>query len=286
MDMKKNILLSMILLALCLIQASADTYYYKIRLYNDNGGLEAWSKYIPVSHSELQGDWVNGLRELVAGNTVKDEENNTYTLPTTDGKVDLDRIWGIVFANGKGRGRNEQLNILEGGEFGAWEKIRTHIKYLELREYKLDPYTNEGYFMNMHNVEELELPKDGMTVGNGDNDCKYYFANAGNLKKITIWSDEKNDHVDITDDAVTDITDKKLLDRVGKYMFANCCSLSTKYINRLIKDVTEIKDNAFYVDGGNRGEFDKFPDLVADHKMAIEIPTTVTKIGSQAFIID
>ena len=46
MDMKKKILLSMILLALCLIQASADTYYFKINLYNQNGQLEGWSKYI------------------------------------------------------------------------------------------------------------------------------------------------------------------------------------------------------------------------------------------------
>lgn len=288
--MKKNILLSMILLALCLIQASADTYYFKIKLYNANGQLEGWSKYIKVSHSQQQGDWVNGLRDLIAGNPVTDEGDGngngtkTYTLPkTSDGKVDLDRIWGIVFANGKGRGISEDVDIMEGGEFAAWEQIREHIKYLELREYKLDAHTNEGYFMNMSNVEELELPKDGMTVGNGDNDCKYYFANAGNLKKITIWSDEKNNHVDITDDAVTDITNKKLLNIVGKFMFSNCCSLSTKYINRLIKNVTEIKDNAFRADEGNRDKFDKFPDLVADHKMAIDIPSSVTKIGDQAF---
>lgn len=76
----------------------------------------------------------------------------------------------------------------------------------------------------------------------GDLDCNMYFANAGNLKRITIWSDKKQDHVDITDDAVTD---KILLDRVGKYMFSNCYGLSTRYINRLIKNVTEIKDNAF-----------------------------------------
>lgn len=63
-------------------------------------------------------------------------------------------------------------------------------------------------------------------------------------------------------------------------MFSNCYGLSTKYINRLIKDVTEIKDNAFRADEGNR---DKFSDLVADHKMAIEIPNSVTKIGNQAF---
>ena len=160
---------------------------------------------------------------------------------------------------------------MEGGEFPAWEQIRTHIKYLDLHEYKLDTYTNSGYFMNMFKVKELELPKDGMNVGNGDEDCQLYFANAGNLKKITI------DYVDITDDAVKG---KFLLDRVGKFMFSNCYGLSTKYINRLIKDVTEIKDNAFRVDEGNR---DKFSDLVADHKMAIEIPNSVTKIGNQAF---
>ena len=62
-------------------------------------------------------------------------------------------------------------------------------------------------------------------------------------------------------------------------MFSNCYSLSTKYINRLIKDVTEIKDNAFKADDGNRN---KFSDE-ADNKMAIEIPNSVTKIGDLAF---
>ena len=271
MDMKKNILLSMILLALCLIQASADTYYFKIQLSNEKGEPEGWSNYIVVSHDEKQGDWVNGLRELVAGKTVKDEDNKEYTLLNANHEVDLNRIYGIEFANGKGRGKGGDLKIMEGGEFPAWEQIRTHIKYLDLHEYKLDTYTNSGYFMNMFKVKELELPKDGMNVGNGDEDCQLYFANAGNLKKITI------DYVDMTDDAVKG---KFLLDRVGKFMFSNCYGLSTKYINRLIKDVTEIKDNAFRADEGNR---DKFSDLVADHKMAIEIPNSVTKIGNQAF---
>lgn len=63
-------------------------------------------------------------------------------------------------------------------------------------------------------------------------------------------------------------------------MFSNCCSLSTKYINRLIKNVTEIKDNAFYANDEHRGYFS---DKVAGHNMAIEIPSSVTKIGSQAF---
>ena len=267
----------MILLALCLIQASADNYYFKIKLLNEKGEPEAWSNYIKVSHDVQQGDWVNGLRELIAGKTVTDETNGQYTLPKKANEVDLDRIWGIVFANGKGRGISEDLKIMEGGEFPAWEKIREHIKYLELREYKLYTHTNDSYFMNMYKVEKLELPKDGMTVGNGDNACLRYFANADNLQRITIWSAKKQGPVDITDDAVTDIP---LLNRVGKFMFSNCCGLSTKYINRLIKDVTEIKDNAFRADEGNR---DKFSDLVADHKMAIEIPNSVTKIGDQAF---
>lgn len=277
MDMKKKLLLSMILLALCLIQASADTYYFKIRLSKENGELEGWSNYIEVSYDDQQQVYHNGLRDLINGKAVKDEGNKEYTLPkNANNAVDLDRIWGIVFANGKGRGKGEQLNIMEGDEYEAWKDIRSYIKYLELREYKLDTYTNDGYFIGMSNVEELELPKDGMKVGNGDLDCNMYFANAGNLKRITIWSDKKQDHVDITDDAVTD---KILLDRVGKYMFSNCYGLSTRYINRLIKNVTEIKDNAFCADEGNRG---KFSDE-ADNKMAIEIPSSVTKIGSQAF---
>lgn len=277
MDMKKNILLSMILLALCLIQASADTYYFKIRLSKENGELEGWSNYIEVSYDDQQQVYHNGLRDLINGKAVKDEGNKEYTLPkNANNAVDLDRIWGIVFANGKGRCKGEQLNIMEGDEYEAWKDIRSYIKYLELREYKLDTYTNDGYFIGMSNVEELELPKDGMKVGNGDLDCNMYFANAGNLKRITIWSDKKQDHVDITDDAVTD---KILLDRVGKYMFSNCYGLSTRYINRLIKNVTEIKDNAFCADEGNRG---KFSDE-ADNKMAIEIPSSVTKIGYQAF---
>ena len=82
--------------------------------------------------------------------------------------------------------------------------------------------------------------------------------------------------VDITDDAVKN---KPLLNRVGKFMFSNCCSLSTKYINRLIKNVTEIKDNAFYANDDNR----KFFSDGADNEMAIVIPSSVTKIGKQAF---
>lgn len=270
----------MILLALCLIQASADNYYYKIKLYNDNSQPGGWSKYIEVSYDDQKKVYHNGLRDLINGKTVKDESNGEYTLPkTADNKVDTVKIWGIVFANGKGRGKSEQLNIMEGDEYKAWMEIRKHIKYLELREYEHATHTNKGYFMDMFNLEELELPKDGMTVGNGEDDCNYYFANAGNLKKILIWSDERNDHVDITDNAVKDVTDKKLLNIVGKFMFSNCYSLSTKYINRLIKNVTRIKSNAFFADDDNR---DKFSDD-ADNKMAIEIPSSVTKIEHQAF---
>ena len=283
MDMKK-ILLSIILLALCLIQASADNYYYKINYYNENGKLRGWTGYIEVREKKevIDGNqktvYVNGLRDLINGGTVTDEGHVGYTLPkTADNKVDLDKIYGIVFANEKGRNKGEGLNILEGDEWNAWKEIRSHIKQLELREYKLDTYNNSGYFMDMHKLEKLELPKDGMKVGNGDDDGQYYFANAEQLKTIFIYSDKhQDDKVEITDDAVKD---RPLLNIVGKYMFSNCYSLSTKYINRLIKDVTEIKDKAFTVDDGNR---DKFSDD-ADNKMAIEIPSSVTKIGDQAF---
>lgn len=266
----------MILLALCLIQASAN-YYYKINYYNENGKLRGWTGYIEVRLEN--GNYVNGLKDLIDGKTVTDESNVTYTLPkTADNKGDLNKIYGIVFANEKGRNKGEGLNILEGDEWNAWKEIRSHIKQLELREYKLDTYNNRGYFMDMHKLEKLELPKDGMKVGNGDDDGQYYFANAEQLKTIFIYSDKhQDDKVEITDDAVKD---RPLLNIVGKYMFSNCYSLSTKYINRLIKDVREIKDNAFCVDKGNR---DKFSDLVEGHKMAIEIPSSVEKIGYQAF---
>ena len=276
MDMKKNILLSMILLALCLIQASADTYYFKIRLYNENGTLGGWSSYIQVGEA-VNGVYKNGLRILLNGGTVTDENKGTRTLPKkANNEVDLDRIYGIVFANEKGRNKGKGLNILEGDEYEAWKKIRSHIKYLELREYKLDAYNNSGYFMDMSNLEELELPKGGMTVGNGGEDGQLYFANANKLKKIFIWRNKAiNDKEDITDDTVKDSV---LLNRVGKYMFSNCYSLSTKYINRLIKNVTEIKDNAFYANEGNRGKFSN-----ETGNTIIEIPSSVTKIGSQAF---
>ena len=284
MDMKKKILLSMILLALCLIQASADTYYFKIQLTTADSKPGAWSNYIKVDavdngkvvNGVKQYDYPNGLRTLLNGGTVKDDENpvNTYELPKKDNKVDLDRIYGIEFANGKGRYNNAQENILEGDEYDAWKQIRGHIKYLGLREYIRDSYNDDSYFMYMDNVEELELPKDGMNVGSGDDHGIRYFANAYKLKKITILSGEKQ--VDITDDAVKD---KPLLNRVGKFMFSNCCSLSTKYINRLIKNVTEIKDNAFYANDDNR----KFFSDGADNEMAIVIPSSVTKIGKQAF---
>mgnify|MGYP002762840979 FL=1 len=275
MDMKK-ILLSMILLALCLIQASADTYYYKIQLYNENGTLGGWSSYIQVGEA-VNGVYKNGLRILLNGGTVTDENKGTRTLPQkANNEVDLDRIYGIVFANEKGRNKGKGLNILEGDEYEAWKKIRSHIKYLELREYKLDAYNNSGYFMDMSNLEELELPKGGMTVGNGGEDGQLYFANANKLKKIFIWRNKAiNDKEDITDDTVKDSV---LLNRVGKYMFSNCYSLSTKYINRLIKNVTEIKDNAFYANEGNRGKFSN-----ETGNTIIEIPSSVTKIGRQAF---
>ena len=281
--MKKNILLSMILLALCLIQASADNYYYKIKYYNENGTLRNWTGYIEVKEKKevIDGNqktvYVNGLRDLINGEVVKDENDVEYTLPKdANNKGDMDKIYGIVFANGEGRYQNGQLNILEGDEWNAWKEIRSHIKQLELREYKLDTYNNSGYFMDMHKLEKLELPKDGMKVGNGDDDGQYYFANAEQLKTIFIYSDKhQDDKVEITDDAVKD---RPLLNIVGKYMFSNCYSLSTKYINRLIKDVTEIKDNAFCVDKDNRG---KFSDETSN--TIIEIPSSVTKIGSQAF---
>lgn len=291
MDMEKKILLSMILLALCLIQASADTYYFKIKLSKENGEPEPnWSRYIQVDaipdkvvDGKQTYKYPNGLRTLLNGGTVKDKGDvngndiKEYTLPKkADGKGDQTRIWGIVFANGKGRGIGTQEKILEGDEFTAWTEIREHIKYLELREYELTTHTGDGYFMNMFNVEELELPQRGMNVGDGDKHCNMYFANAGELKKITIWNG--NAAVDITDDRANN---KTLLNRVGKYMFSNCYNLSTKYINRLIRDVnTEIKDYAFIIDDGNR---DKSSPEVEGHNMAIVIPSKVTKIGSQAF---
>lgn len=268
----------MILLALCLIQASAaNYYYYKIWLSNENGGPGRCTSYIAVGEAK-NGVYANGLRKLLKGETVTDEGGGTCRLPQkADNNVDLDKIYGIVFANGNGRGINKDLDILPGDEYDAWKEIRSHIKYLELREYIRDTYTGgDSYFAYMHNVEELELPECGMKVGDGDDDCLRYFANADKLKKILIYVDKNTDKVDITDDRVKD---KELLNRVGKYMFSNCYSLSTKYINRLIQNVTEIKDNAFFADKDNR---DKFTDE-ADNKIAIEIPSSVTKIGSQAF---
>lgn len=268
----------MILLALCLIQASADNYYYyKIWLSNENGGPGRCTSYIAVGEAK-NGVYANGLRKLLKGETVTDEGGGTCSLSKkADNNVDLDKIYGIVFANGKGRGKSEQEDILPGDEYEAWKEIRSHIKYLELREYIRNTYTGgDSYFAYMHNVEELELPEYGMKVGDGDDDCIRYFANADKLKKILIYVDKNTDKVDITDDRVKD---KELLNRVGKFMFSNCYSLSTKYINRLIKNVTEIKDNAFCVDEPHRY---KFSDE-ADNKMAIEIPSSVTKIGNQAF---
>lgn len=292
----------MILLALCLIQASAGTYYFKIRLSDKEGNPEGgWSSYIKVTAVEDGKDtdgktkyrYPNGLRDLMNGLTVTDEGGGKRTLykkANNNNEVDLDRIYGIVFANGKGRnisieGKEPEENILEGDEFTAWTVIREHIKYLELREYKCDTYNNSGYFMNMHNVEALELPKDGMTVGDGDTDGELDFANADKLKYIYIYSKKgKDDKVEITDDTTDEVVAAKpLLNIVGKQMFSNCFNLSTNYINRLIRDVTEIKYRAFYAGDEHRGHFS---DEVAGHNMAIEIPTSatkVTKIGSQAF---
>ena len=281
----------MILLALCLIQASAGTYYFQIQLSNADGTPGTWSNYIKVdavqdgvdANGKPKYKYPNGLRTLLNGGivTVEDNKNpgSTYTLPKNgNNKVDLDKIYGIAFANGKGKDNNaKQQNIMEGDEYEAWKGIRSHIKYLRLREYKPDTYNGDGYFMGMSNLEELELPEDGMTVGNGENDYNImYFANADNLKKITIWNGVKA--VDITDNTDDVVKKKKLLNRVGQFMFSNCYNLSTKYINRLIRDVTEIENNAFKADDGNRGKFSHEAD-----NTVIEIPSSVTKIGNLAF---
>ena len=286
--MKKRILLSMILLALCLIQASADDYYFQIQLTNADGTPGAWSNYIKVEavpdgvddNGKTKYKYPNGLGKLLNKGTVtvEDKKNpgSTFTLPKkANGEVDLDRIYGIEFANGKGKdNKSDQLNIMEGDEYEAWKDIRSRIKYLSLRYYIRDTYNDKSYLADMFNVEELELPKGGMTVGNKDEDGQYYFASAHNLKKITISIDGNDDPVDITE------TNKPLLNRVGKFMFANCWNLSPKYINRLIKDVTEIKNNAFFVNDDDRDK----PSDKTDNKMAIEIPSSVTKIGDQAFL--
>ena len=62
-------------------------------------------------------------------------------------------------------------------------------------------------------------------------------------------------------------------------MFANCWKLSPKYINRLIKDVKEIKDNAFFADDKYRGNISNEAD-----NNVIEIPNLVENIGRQAFL--
>ncbi len=269
--MKKRVLLSSVLLILCLIQAVAGNYYYKINLIAD-GTKGNWSSYIEVSYDNVSKKWVNGLEIFLAGGEVTDERGAKYTLPDKDPS----KIWGIVFASELGRVKGNHENILEGGEYDAWTKIRGHIKYLELREYVRTQYTDQGYFMDMHKLETLELPKSGMNVGGGVDDCKMYFANADNLKEITIYNGK--DPVDITDASVKD---KPLLNRVGPYMFANCYSLPTKYINRLIKNATEIRNNAFYADNGNR---DKFKDGVDNNSIPIEISSSTTVIGKQAFL--
>ena len=284
MDMKKRILLSMILLALCLIQASADEYYYKFLLYNDDGTLGKWSDYIKVTSepklNEKQETYYvyhDALEDVVAGKTVKNENGKEYKLPTkVNGDVDLDKIYGIAFANGQGRCNNGQFNIMEGNDYEAWKKIRSRIKYLGLGEYIRNTYNDRSYFADMYNVEELELPKGGMTVGDKDDNGQYYFADARNLKKITIHIDGYKDPVDITDDAVNE---KPLLNTVGRYMFANCWALSPKYINRLIRDVTVIKNNAFFADDQYRNKF----SYETDNKV-IEIPSSVKTIGKQAFL--
>lgn len=270
--MKKRVLLSSVLLILCLIQAVASSSYYKIRLINDDGTLGGWSPYIEVRYDDSSKKWLNGLSIYLEEGEVTDENGNKHILP---GK-DPSKIWGIVFANEVGREKGTYENILEGGEYDAWKKIRGHIKYLELREYVRNQYSNEGYFMDMSNLEKLELPKNGMNVGYEEKHCRFYFANADKLKEITIYNDNAGKSVDITDESVKD---KNLLNRVGSYMFANCYSLPTKYINRLIKNATEIRNNAFYADDGNR---DKFKDG-EDNNIFIEISSSTTVIGKQAF---
>ena len=84
-----------------MIQASASTYYFKIKYYNKDGNLITWSGYIPVAavpdgtntDGTTKYKYPNGLRTLLNGGTVKDEAGEKYTLPpTTDNKGDKTKI--------------------------------------------------------------------------------------------------------------------------------------------------------------------------------------------------
>lgn len=275
LKMKRPVLLLLlgVLMCLPLTEAKAN-YYYKVQLQKVDGtGNKTWSDWIYSESygpgaTENNNGWKNSLKRLVNGETVIDASKKNISLK--DGNTEY-KIVGLSF---KGQAA-DNYNILDGGDYDSFKKIREHIKYLELREYVRDKYTNSGYFMDMHKLEKLELPKSGMNVGGEVNDCNMYFANADSLKEITIYNGK--DPVDITDASVKD---KQLLNRVGPYMFANCYSLPTKYINRLIKDATEIRNNAFFADNGNRG---KFTDGT-DNNIPIEISSSTTKIGNEAFL--
>ena len=277
LKMKRPVLLLLlgVLMCLPLTEAKAN-YYYKVQLQKADGtGAKSWSAWIysesyGQNASENADGWKNSLKRLVNGETVEDSLSHKISL--NDGTT----VYKVVGLSFKGR-KEDNYNILDGGDYDSFKEICGHIKYLELREYVRDQYTDKGYFMDMHKLETLELPKSGMNVGGGELDCQYYFANADNLKQITIYDDNAGKAVDITDASVKD---KKLLNKVGPYMFANCYNLPTRYINRLIKDATEIRDNAFRADDGNRGNFKDGPD----NTKPIEISSFTTKIGHEAFL--
>lgn len=278
LKMKRPVLLLLLGVLMCLPLAEANAnYYYKVQRQNIDGtGDKTWSDWI-YSESFGQGaaenanGWKNSLKRLVNGEKVVDALSNEIYLK--ENGTTVYKVVGMAF---KGR-KEDNYNILEADDYDSFKEIREHIKYLELREYVRDKYTDEGYFMDMFNLETLELPKSGMNVGEGETHCKWYFANAGNLKTIKIYDDNAGKAFDITDASVKD---KKLLNRVGPYMFSNCYSLPTKYINRLIKHATEIRDNAFRADEDNRGKFTDGPD----NNISIEISSSTTKIGNEAFL--
>lgn len=253
LKMKRPVLLLLlgVLMCLPLTEAKAN-YYYKVKLQNVNVAgdkkLSDWiySASFGPGASENTNGWRNSLKRLVNGETVYDEKNSPICLK--ENGTTVYKVVGLYF---KGR-VEDQYNILDGGDYEFFDKIRKDVEYLNLSEWGKTQCKEDTYFGNMENLIEIVLPNKSFAIGD-----QYMFANCYKLTTIT-WGND------------TQVT------AIGKGAFKHCYKLQQVHIQQMIEEVLSTDD-------GGDGKIGDEAFFQCQEIETITIPATIRVIGDEAF---
>lgn len=253
LKMKRPVLLLLlgVLMCLPLTEAKAN-YYYKVKLQNVNVAgdkkLSDWIYSASFGENDSRNDkgWENSLKRLVNGETVYDEKNSPICLK--ENGTTVYKVVGLYF---KGR-VEDQYNILDGGDYEFFDKIRKDVEYLNLSEWGKAQCVEDTYFGNMENLIEIVLPNKSFAIGD-----KYMFANCYKLTTITWGKDTK-------------------VTAIGKGAFKHCYKLQQVHIQNMIDQVSPKT-------AGGDGKIGDEAFFQCQEIETIIIPATISVIGNEAF---